>query len=570
MHQPYYEDLATGEHVLPWVRMHGLKDYYGMAALMREFPQVKLTFNLVPSLLVQLEAFAEERARDWHLELGLKPADDAHRARTRDHAVGVLPCAARADDRSLPALRRAAAEARHRRGLLPTRTSWTSRCGTSWHGSIRSISTATRACGDSSQKQRNFTRRRQSASCATSSSRSFSRVIPEYRDAAERGQVELSTSPFYHPILPLLCDTDIYLKTHPASAVPRPPSAIRKTRPNNSRVPGSCHVRLFGHEPAGLWPSEGSVSDETAELAAKAGFQWMATDEAILGRTIGREFRRDCARPARTARTAVPAVHRADWIAADIVSLPRPLALRFDWLRLRRLGRRSGRGRFREPAGRGRPAVFGGDRWGRGHHPGDSRRRKRLGAFRGWRPPVPARACTASCRPSRASTGHDERSGRAARTHAQRHFSRLLDRRQLLHLDWARRRFARLAAASRSSADVRPRLGGCEPGGPRASLRGAAHRRRQRLVLVVRRRPFVRPRPRVRRPVPAAPPERLSDARAASAGRAVRHQHQHRPAACIGRTTRGPSQSGSRRTSRPATSNGFPRVSSRPTSRRAP
>src|SRR5262245_55499534 len=73
MHQPYYEDLATGEHVLPWVRMHGLKDYYGMAALLREFPDVRVTFNLVPSLLVQLEAFAESRARDRHLEIGLKP-----------------------------------------------------------------------------------------------------------------------------------------------------------------------------------------------------------------------------------------------------------------------------------------------------------------------------------------------------------------------------------------------------------------------------------------------------------------------------------------------------------------
>ena len=73
MHQPYYEDLATGEHILPWVRMHALKDYYGMVALLREFPNLKLTFNLVPSLLVQLEAFAEERARDAHLELGLKP-----------------------------------------------------------------------------------------------------------------------------------------------------------------------------------------------------------------------------------------------------------------------------------------------------------------------------------------------------------------------------------------------------------------------------------------------------------------------------------------------------------------
>src|SRR4051812_21121593 len=74
MHQPYYEDLATGEHILPWVRMHALKDYFGMVALLKEFPEVKLTFNLVPSLLVQLEAFAEDRARDSHLELGLKPA----------------------------------------------------------------------------------------------------------------------------------------------------------------------------------------------------------------------------------------------------------------------------------------------------------------------------------------------------------------------------------------------------------------------------------------------------------------------------------------------------------------
>ena len=117
MHQPYYEDLATGEHVLPWVRMHGLKDYYGMVALMREFPQMKLTFNLVPSLLVQLEAFAEERARDWHLELGLKPAAALTEHERATMLVGVLPRAARPDDRSLSALRRAAAEARRGRGI---------------------------------------------------------------------------------------------------------------------------------------------------------------------------------------------------------------------------------------------------------------------------------------------------------------------------------------------------------------------------------------------------------------------------------------------------------------------
>jgi len=58
MHQPYYEDLVTREHILPWVRLHALKDYFGMVELLREFPSVRVTFNLVPSLLVQLEAFA--------------------------------------------------------------------------------------------------------------------------------------------------------------------------------------------------------------------------------------------------------------------------------------------------------------------------------------------------------------------------------------------------------------------------------------------------------------------------------------------------------------------------------
>ena len=76
MHQPFYVDGSTGVHVLPWVRLHGLKDYWGMAAVAREFPALRLTFNLVPSLLEQLEAFARSDARDPHLELGLRPAED--------------------------------------------------------------------------------------------------------------------------------------------------------------------------------------------------------------------------------------------------------------------------------------------------------------------------------------------------------------------------------------------------------------------------------------------------------------------------------------------------------------
>ena len=189
---------------------------------------MKLTFNLVPSLLVQLEAFAEGRARDWHLELGLKPADELTESRARDHPVGVFPRAARADDRSLSALCRAAAEARRGRGIHRTRIFSTCRCGTSSRGSIRSISTTTRACGGSSRSSA-ASARPTKAELREVELEILRRVIPEYREAAERGQVELSTSPFYHPILPLLCDTDIYLRTHPASAraAPRVPASGR-------------------------------------------------------------------------------------------------------------------------------------------------------------------------------------------------------------------------------------------------------------------------------------------------------------------------------------------------------
>jgi alpha-amylase/alpha-mannosidase (GH57 family) len=291
MHQPYYEDLATGEHVLPWVRMHGLKDYYGMVALMREFPDVQLTFNLVPSLLVQLEAFANERARDWHLDLGLKPAA----ALTDNDRAIILAEFFHAPRGRMIDLYPRYAELLHERDHNGGYTEADFLDLQVWHklawvdpfyldGDPR--------VGRLIRKQRNFTEE-DKLELREVELEILRRVIPEYRAAAERGQVELSTSPFYHPILPLLCDTDVYLRTHPAAAVPRPPYRRAEDAAAQLARARHCHARLFGREPAGLWPSEGSVSDAVVELAAAAGFQWMATDEGILGRSLGREFRRD-------------------------------------------------------------------------------------------------------------------------------------------------------------------------------------------------------------------------------------------------------------------------------------
>jgi len=119
------------------------------------------------------------------------------------------------------------------------------------------------------------------------------RVLPEYRAAAERGQIEISTTPFYHPILPLLCDTDIAKVSNPYTPLLNP--AFRY--PGDAREQlvraRAYHQRVFGQPPAGMWPSEGSVSDQVLDIAAELGFRWFATDEGVLGRTLNVGFWRD-------------------------------------------------------------------------------------------------------------------------------------------------------------------------------------------------------------------------------------------------------------------------------------
>ena len=75
MHQPFYKDLAEDRYTMPWVRLHALKDYWGMVAILREFPSVHVTFNLVPSLVAQVEDYANSTANELPYEVAFKPAD---------------------------------------------------------------------------------------------------------------------------------------------------------------------------------------------------------------------------------------------------------------------------------------------------------------------------------------------------------------------------------------------------------------------------------------------------------------------------------------------------------------
>jgi alpha-amylase/alpha-mannosidase (GH57 family) len=289
MHQPNYEDLATGEHILPWVRLHAIKDYWGMVALLREFPGVRVTFNLVPSLIAQVQAFAADRARDRHLAIGLRPAAELSPDEARwmvangfhapyEQMIGPYPRYAQLHAYRME--RRAFAEGDLRDLQVWHKLAWIDPDLLASDPRLLALIEKDR---DYAEADKAMLRGIELELLAT--------VVSEYKEAGDRGQVELATSPFYHPILPLLCDSDAHLQAHPNAARPR----VRFTRPDDARLQIdraiAFHEAAFGRRPNGMWPSEGSVSDHAVQLIADAGLTWIATDEDILSRSLRQPMR---------------------------------------------------------------------------------------------------------------------------------------------------------------------------------------------------------------------------------------------------------------------------------------
>ncbi len=292
MHQPFYKDLVSGEYRLPWTRMHALKDYYGMVKILEEFPSIRQTFNLVPSMMVQVEEYARGEANDPFLHLALKPAEQLT---PREHAFllhnyfmanpsrmiyrypryGELYTAWQAQ-KHLPDARGVFGPQEYRDLQVLSQLAWFDEEFQEKDPEVRELVEKGRNYSLEDQAQMG---RKQTEICGY--------VIPQYRKLAATGQIEISTTPFYHPILPLICDSDIGGVSHPH--VPLPP---RFSYPEDARLQlrmAREYVKeTFGVAPVGLWPSEGSVSDEALRIAASEGFTWAATDNGVLDRTLGR------------------------------------------------------------------------------------------------------------------------------------------------------------------------------------------------------------------------------------------------------------------------------------------
>ena len=298
MHQPFYKDLASGEYRLPWVRMHALKDYYGMVKLLDEFPKVHQNFNLVPSLVAQIQEYASATFRDPFYDVVSKPAVELSPEERRFSLQYLFQAHTEKMIGRYPRYR-SLYEKVHAAGPDPTRAEsmFTVRdysdlqvlSQVAWFDEFYQADPEVKRLvekgeGFTPEDQKTMLRKQHQI---------INAVIPAYAAAASRGQVELSTTPYYHPILPLLCDTNAGAESSAGLPLPR----TRYRHPDDAdeqiRRAIESHAATFGSKPKGMWPSEGSVSDDAIAIAAANRIEWMATDEGVLGRSLGFGFDRD-------------------------------------------------------------------------------------------------------------------------------------------------------------------------------------------------------------------------------------------------------------------------------------
>lgn len=281
-HQPFYKiQTSDGQTVyqMPWVRLHAVKDYYDIPRHLEDFPTIKQNFNLVPSLLVQLEDYANHRALDNILLLTLKNPNDLTEA--EKERVLDLFFMANYDQMIKPFARY--------HELWKKKQSKTHYSEQDW----LDLQVWYNLCwvGPSWQEQSPFKELFAKGGHFTDDDKRIlidghytimSQVLPLYRRLQEKKQIELSVSPFYHCILPLLCDSAIAQECDPNMIKPE----IDFKYPQDAAAQLQTAVEYFksvmGGMPEGMWPSEGSVSEEALGLIAKTGIQWIATDEEIL------------------------------------------------------------------------------------------------------------------------------------------------------------------------------------------------------------------------------------------------------------------------------------------------
>src|ERR1700693_1564490 len=290
MHQPYYKDDLTNTYLLPWVRLRAAKDYYKMPALLDAYPKVRATFNLVPSLLAQIEDYGKEESVDLFLNLSRRNAEDLS-GEEREFVLRWMRESPRAlrvqqSPRYLELASRPL-EAQFTTVDMRDLQVWFNLawCDPAWAESDPRLAELKRKDHDFSEEDKD--------PLFEAQAEIMQRVIPKYRELADRGQAELTFSPYYHPILPLLCHVDTARIANPQIQLPEHHFSHREDAERQIELGLGLFERLLGRKPVGMWPSEMAVGESVVDLVASAGVSWMISDEEVLARSMESRYSRD-------------------------------------------------------------------------------------------------------------------------------------------------------------------------------------------------------------------------------------------------------------------------------------
>ncbi len=299
-HQPYYRDEQRGLFIMPWVRLHAAKDYLRMASLLEQYLEIRATFSLSPSLLAQLEGYLEEGAADLYLAVMKKARELDAREQSfllrhyfdiqHDRVIARYPYYRQLlERRGLHAPGPEEIERARQRYTVQDYLDLQVWFNLVWiDPEIRRQDAFLHGL---ELKGRNFSEKEKEELLKYHFSL-MEDVIPVHRRLQKKGQIEIITTAYYHPIIPLLVDNYTALRATPGLALPQ-----RFAFPEDARAQVemalSQYRRLFDAEACGFWPPEMAVSPETLPLLADLGLKWTITDEQILARSLDLEIYRD-------------------------------------------------------------------------------------------------------------------------------------------------------------------------------------------------------------------------------------------------------------------------------------
>ena len=301
MHQPFYREAETGHYHLPWVYLHAMKDYTDMAEILSQLPRAKAVINYVPSLTAQIEdytttlrAFLNGETDSLNDPLLAALADRSGHFDAATRSMLLESCFRLNHERNLhryPAYSRLFNLAEHAK----TNDSL-NYLGDSFFADL--VTWYHIAWLGETVRQRNFVARR-----LIEKSRDFSfqdrrdlltliasllaEIPAMHRKLVASGKLELTTTPYAHPIIPLMLDFNTARETVPDALIPDTPyPGGRERAVEHIELAKASHQRLFGEPANGVWPAEGAVSNDTLALLGEAGFQWCATGESVLHHSL--------------------------------------------------------------------------------------------------------------------------------------------------------------------------------------------------------------------------------------------------------------------------------------------